>query len=63
MLSVADSAPLTEGVKTTLMVQVEFAASEVPQVSVWEKSEGLRPVKVIVIPVTADEVLLASVTA
>ncbi len=63
MLRVADSAPLTVGVKTTLMVQVEVAASVVPQVSVWEKSEGLRPVEVIAILVTADEVLLTSVTA
>ena len=63
MLRVADSAPLALGVKTTLAVQVEFAAKVLPQVLVWEKSERLEPVRVMTILVRADEVLLTSVTA
>jgi hypothetical protein len=66
IFSVADSAAVVEGVKVTLIVQVPPAASvggAVGHVVLWTaKSEGLLPMKVIVMPVSELEVALASVT-
>jgi hypothetical protein len=44
---VADSAPRRLGVNFTVMVHADFAASELPQVSVCEKSFSFAPVKLI----------------
>jgi hypothetical protein len=44
MLSVAERVPLVEGVKVTLMVQLEPAATELPQVLVWAKLLAFVPV-------------------
>ena len=46
-VSVPFRAPATVGVNVTLIVQFEFAASEVPQVLVWAKS----PVVLTLMPV------------
>ena len=44
MLSVAARAPLAEGVKVRLRVQLAPAATELPQVLVWAKLLALVPV-------------------
>ena len=42
-LSVAERAPLAEGVKVTLIEQLAPAATELPQVLVWAKLLALVP--------------------
>ena len=54
-LSTALRVPLAVGLKLTLIVQLALAASELPQVCVWEKSVALVPV--IAIPVIVSEVV------
>ena len=44
MATEADRLPAAEGLKVTESVQLAAAASEVPQVLVWLKSEALVPV-------------------
>src|SRR5277367_4989553 len=52
---VAERAPAAAGVKVTLMVQLEFAATDVPQLSVSAKSAALVPVIEMLTPVRADD--------
>ena len=61
-MSVADSEPVPEGLKTTLMVQLAPAAREAPQVLVCEKSLALAPVMVMLVMVRMDFELFVSVT-
>ena len=60
--SVADRAPKLAGVNFTLMVQLEFAASVVPQLLVCEKSPGFVPVNEMAMLVSELELPLVSVT-
>ena len=41
--------PLTEGVKVTLRVQLEPAATELPQLLVWAKSPALEPERAMLV--------------
>jgi hypothetical protein len=50
-VTAADSEAVTEGVKVTLMVQVPFAATELPQVLVSEKLLLFVPVTVMLVKV------------
>jgi hypothetical protein len=43
MLMEAERLPLAPGVKVTLIAQLPLAATEVPQVLVWAKSEAFAP--------------------
>ena len=51
IVTAADSAPMSEGVKVTLIVQLLFAATELPQVLVWGKSALLVPVTAMLVKV------------
>jgi len=62
-VSVALRAPVAAGVKVTLMVQLELAASELPQLFVCAKSALLVPVKAILEIVSPELVELESVRA
>ena len=44
MVTAADRFPLAAGLKVTVLVQVVPAASVLPQVLVWVKSDVLAPV-------------------
>ena len=61
--SVALRLPPAVGVKVTLMVQLELAASEVPQLLVWPKSPLLAPVMAILLMLNVTFSELLSVTA
>ena len=52
---VAVRVPAADGVKVTLIVQLEFAATEVPQLSVSAKSLAFVPVIDRLTPVSADD--------
>jgi hypothetical protein len=60
--SEAERAPLAAGLKTTLMVHCEVAATPLAQVSVSEKSEAFAPVKVMPLIVSAVLLEFESVT-
>ena len=61
--SVAARAPLAEGVKVTLIVQFAPAATELPQVLVWEKLLALVPESARLVMVNAALPELVSVIA
>ena len=61
--SVAVRVPLAVGVKVTLMVQLELAASEVPQLLVWAKSLLLAPAMAMLEILSVALPEFASVTA
>jgi hypothetical protein len=63
MLSVAARAPLAEGVKVTLIVQLAPAATELPQVLVWAKLLALVPESARLVILNAALPLLVSVIA
>ncbi len=62
MRRVAVRAPLAEGVKVTLTVQLPPAATELPQVLVWAKSPALVPVKARLVTLKAALPELVRVT-
>ena len=62
-LRLAERAPVALGMNWTLMVQLELAASELPQLFVWAKSALLVPVKAILEIVSPELVELESVRA
>jgi len=55
--------PLAEGVKVTLMVQLELAAREAPQLLVWAKSPALEPERAMLVRVKGALPELVRVTA
>ena len=61
--SVALRLPVAVGVKVTLMVQLELAASEVPQLLVWAKSLLLAPAMAMLEILSVALPEFASVTA
>ena len=61
-VTAADSAPINEGVKVTLTVQVPLAATELPQVLVWLKSPELVPEMATPVTLSAALPLLVRVT-
>src|SRR5271163_4840410 len=50
----ASSDPAALGVKVTLMAQLVAAARELPQLLVWEKSEGFVPVMPMLVIVNVE---------
>ena len=62
-LSVAARAPLAEGVKVTLIVQLAPAATELPQLLVWAKLLALVPETAMLVMLRAALPVLLSVTA
>jgi hypothetical protein len=61
-LKTAARAPRAEGVKSTTIVQVPPAATEVPQVLFWVKSLGLVPKTAMLLTVKVELPELVSVT-
>ncbi len=61
-VTVAVRAPSADGVKVTLMVQLELPASVVPQLLPCAKSPAFVPVTATLSPVTAEVPLLVSVS-
>ena len=62
-VKVPERVPLAAGVNVTLMVQLELAASELPQLLVWPKSALLVPVTAMLEMLKAAPPELVSVTA
>ena len=62
MVTAAVSVPTSEGLKVTLIVQVPFAATELPHVLVWVKSPALVPVTEILVKVKLAFPVLVRVT-
>jgi hypothetical protein len=62
IVTAADSAPIKEGVKVTLIVQLLPAATELPQVLVLEKSPLLAPVTEMLVKVKLTLPVLVRVT-
>ena len=56
-------APAALGVKVTLMVQLDPAATELPQLLVWAKSPLFPPAKAMLLILTAPLLALEKVTA
>ncbi len=61
--NVALRVPVAAGVKVTLMVQLEFAASETPQLLVWAKLVVFGPLMAMLLMLNATLCELVSVTA
>jgi hypothetical protein len=61
-LRAAERAPLAVGLNVTLMMQLDPAASELPQVWVWAKSPGLFPLTAMLVIVKEVVPTFVSVT-
>jgi hypothetical protein len=57
-----NKSPGAKGMKVTLIAQLPPAASELPQVLVWEKSPALVPVTVMLVKFKVASPLLVTVT-